>query len=251
MRVRFVPTLVIAFIVVVVVVVGLVIDATYAWSYMYMYSRNHAVMIKRTGYVVKMMTTSHCQKSSSPTRTQRTQQQRSIIRDELLHEVDQRPLDNFNVLFSSNNNKNIDMNDDRDDDEYDGDDDDIEWLFASPPLPEPFFPPLTESELVNRKKEMMLIAKLNCGDDSAIALFKDHWFSEHGDDDTRTRLLRADFDIGKGPEHWPNALRVLKDIIRQDWTHLEARARLSKLYCLMGRFDTSKRLSLQVLESKP
>lgn len=97
---------------------------------------------------------------------------------------------------------------------------------------------------------MTLIAKLNQGDDKAIALFKDHWFSERGPD-ARERLMRADFDIGKGLDYWQQAQDTFLDLLKEDWTNLEARARLSKLYCLQGKFEMAKALSLQVLESKP
>ncbi len=112
-----------------------------------------------------------------------------------------------------------------------------------------FIPLLTPLELENLKGEMMLIARLSHGD-KVVAEFKQHWFSERGPA-MRDLLLEADFCIGKGAAYWDNAQEIFDLLLDKDPTFLEARARLSKLYCLQGRFDEAKRYSMQVLDYKP
>ena len=115
---------------------------------------------------------------------------------------------------------------------------------------DPYYPPLTEQELDNRKAEMLLIAKLNQGDKPAIADFKQHWFSERGDD-VFALLTHADFGIGKGADHWEEATLIFQDLIAQDPTYLEPQARYAKLLCLMGRLEEAARWAQHVLDSKP
>jgi hypothetical protein len=117
-------------------------------------------------------------------------------------------------------------------------------------LEDPYYPPLTDLELANRKAEMLLIAKLTHGDKPAIANFKKHWFSERGSD-FETLLLHADFGIGKGPDHWEEAKLIFQDLIRQDPTYLEPQARYAKLLCLQGQWEESSRWAQHVLDSKP
>jgi len=100
------------------------------------------------------------------------------------------------------------------------------------------------------RAEMEIIAQLHHGDQPAIASFKQHWFSQAGDRAYQD-LLDADFSIGKGPDFWSSAEETLLRLIQQNDSFLEPRARLSKLYCLQGRFAEAKELSLQVLEVKP
>jgi tetratricopeptide (TPR) repeat protein len=109
------------------------------------------------------------------------------------------------------------------------------------------FPPLTSMERERRKEEMHLLAKLY-RDDKAITEFQ--WFAERGPE-VQALLTTANNNIGKGPDHWPEAQAILLDLIKRDASFLEPQVRLSKLYCLQGRFDEAATLSQQVLESKP
>lgn len=116
----------------------------------------------------------------------------------------------------------------------------------------PYYPPLTDLELNNRKAELLLIAKLaRGGDQPAIGNFKKHWFSERGEEKMMI-LLHADFDIGRGPTHWEEARRIFQnDLIRHDPTFLEPQAGYAKLLCLQGQLDESARWAQRVLDSKP
>ncbi|KAG7369611.1 hypothetical protein IV203_027357 [Nitzschia inconspicua] len=115
---------------------------------------------------------------------------------------------------------------------------------------DPYYPPLTDLELDNRKAELLLIARLTHGDKPTIADFKKHWFSERGNE-FETLLYHADFGIGKGPDHWEEAQLVFQDLIRQDPTFLEPQARYAKLLCLQGQLEESTRWAQRVLDSKP
>jgi hypothetical protein len=115
---------------------------------------------------------------------------------------------------------------------------------------EPYYPPLTQSELENRKAEMLLIARLLSKGDKAIAEFKHHWFSERGEE-AKATLVKADFNIGKGPDYWPEAEVSFLKLVADDPTFLEPKVRLSKLYCLQAEFSEAEKLSQQVLDSKP
>lgn len=99
------------------------------------------------------------------------------------------------------------------------------------------------------KDEMMLLAKLNQGDDS-ISEFKDFWFSEYGPD-VQELMTEADFGIGKGPTHWEASEATFLDLIQRYPDFLEPQVRLSKLHCLQGRFEEAANLAKPVLECKP
>ena len=115
---------------------------------------------------------------------------------------------------------------------------------------QPYYPPLTDIELENRKAEMILIAQLNHGDTPTISEFQKHWFSERGSD-FKVLLTHADLNIGRGMEYWEEAEDIFEELIRQDPTFLEPQARLAKLRCLQGRFDESLTIAQRVLDSKP
>mgnify|MGYP001801944162 CR=1 FL=1 len=64
-------------------------------------------------------------------------------------------------------------------------------------------------------------------------------------------MYRAEFDIGKGPEYWPEAETILKQLLVQDPTYLEPAARYAKLLTLQGRVDEAEVWMQRVLDSKP
>ena len=150
----------------------------------------------------------------------------------------------LHILYSSGSDESSNLSEDDDNQDYNTDQSTSNRLTSMPKII------LTDTELEHRKAEMLLIASLTHGDQPAIANFKRHWFGERGTN-LSGQMMEADFVIGKGPEHWEHAEELLLCLIQEDATFLEPRARLSKLYCLQGKFDLAKTLSLQVLESKP
>jgi hypothetical protein len=102
-------------------------------------------------------------------------------------------------------------------------------------------------ERERRKEEMHLLSKLY-RHDNVFSEFQ--WFAERGPE-VQALLTTANDNIGRGPDHWPEAQAILLDLIKRDSSFLEPQVRLSKLYCLQGRFDEAATLSQQVLESKP
>ena len=115
------------------------------------------------------------------------------------------------------------------------------------PLPKetPF---LTTMERRRRETERHLLADLSNGDD-VIPEFKKLWFSERGPL-VEEMMHKAENDIGH-PKTWSDAEDMLTQLIKDDPTYLEPYVRLSKLYCLQGRFQESETICQQVLCLRP
>lgn len=112
-------------------------------------------------------------------------------------------------------------------------------------------------------EEMELLSEL-CNGDEAVPKLKELWFSEHNGPPRTTsssrttettstveKLLKeASLCIGN-PTQWNKSEEMLIQLINEYPSFIEPYVRLSKLYCLQQKFDTSKQLALQVLEMKP
>lgn len=115
-------------------------------------------------------------------------------------------------------------------------------------LPIPKAPIWTTVEIRRRETERRLLSNLLQGDD-AINQLRNLWFSERGNE-VEALMYQAEFGIGH-PQNWTLAETILQDLILADPTYLEPFARLSKLYCLQGRFQESHDMCRRVLEQRP
>eukprot|EP00980_Cylindrotheca_fusiformis_P001802 scaffold408_cov71-Cylindrotheca_fusiformis.AAC.3 len=115
-------------------------------------------------------------------------------------------------------------------------------------IPLPQASPWTTAECMRRQTERRLLEQLVDGDD-AIAEIRRLWFSERGPS-VQEKMYIAEKSIGN-PENWTRAETILEELIEDDPTYIEPFVRLSKLYCLQGRFEESERICQAVIEHRP
>lgn len=115
-------------------------------------------------------------------------------------------------------------------------------------LPNPKRPIWTAIEIKRRETERLLIKELLNGD-SAIKQLRRLWFSERGKK-IENLMYQAELGIGH-PQNWTSAEEILEDLILEDPTYIEPYVRLSKLYCLQGRFMESRNICQHVLTYRP
>ena len=113
-------------------------------------------------------------------------------------------------------------------------------------MPQP--PKFTTLEIKRRESERRLLKQLLNGDD-AIAELRKLWFGERGME-TEQLLYEADAGIGH-PSNWTLAESILEELIEDDPTYIEPFVRLSKLYCLQGRFEESRIMCDSALIYRP
>lgn len=106
----------------------------------------------------------------------------------------------------------------------------------------------TTAELMRRQTERRLLKQLLYGDE-AIAELRKLWFSERGLA-VQEQMYMAEAAIGN-PQNWTLAESILETLIHADPTYIEPFVRLSKLYCLQGRFEESERMCQAALEYRP
>jgi hypothetical protein len=106
----------------------------------------------------------------------------------------------------------------------------------------------TTAELMRRQTERRLLKQLLHGDE-AIAELRKLWFSERGLA-VQEQMYMAEAAIGN-PQNWTLAESILETLIHADPTYIEPFVRLSKLYCLQGRFEESGRMCQAALENRP
>jgi hypothetical protein len=106
----------------------------------------------------------------------------------------------------------------------------------------------TTAELMRRQTERRLLKQLLYGDE-AIAELRKLWFSERGLV-VQEQMYIAEAAIGH-PQNWTVAESILETLIYADPTYIEPFVRLSKLYCLQGRFEESGRMCQAALENRP
>lgn len=106
----------------------------------------------------------------------------------------------------------------------------------------------TTAELMRRQTERRLIKQLLKGDE-AIAELRRLWFSERGKQ-VQDKMYTAERAIGN-PQNWTVAQSILEELVMDDPTYVEPFVRLSKLYCLQGRFEESQKICQAVLEIRP
>lgn len=109
---------------------------------------------------------------------------------------------------------------------------------------------LTSSEEKERReRERSILADIQEGDE-AIKELRDFWGSQSGNACEEELLYQAARGIGN-PQLWDESLRILEKLTTENPTFLEPFARLSKLYCLMGRLEDSQTMALEILKLKP
>ena len=138
-------------------------------------------------------------------------------------------------------------------DPHDEDIIEISAVFSGTDIPLPIQSPnyiLTSVvEKQRRERERSLLAQVQDGDE-AIKELRILWGSQSGNDLNEELLYEASRGIGD-PRLWETSREMLEKLTRENPTFLEPFARLSKLYCLMGRFEDSQTIALEVLKLKP
>eukprot|EP00531_Pseudo-nitzschia_arenysensis_P002495 CAMPEP_0116128278 /NCGR_PEP_ID=MMETSP0329-20121206/7276_1 /TAXON_ID=697910 /ORGANISM="Pseudo-nitzschia arenysensis, Strain B593" /LENGTH=312 /DNA_ID=CAMNT_0003622409 /DNA_START=72 /DNA_END=1010 /DNA_ORIENTATION=+ len=104
-------------------------------------------------------------------------------------------------------------------------------------------------EKERREKERILLAEIQEGD-IALKELRNLWGSQSGDAREEELLYQAARGIGN-PQLWDESRSILEQLTKNNPTFLEPFARLSKLYCLMGRMEDSQTMALEVLKLKP
>lgn len=166
--------------------------------------------------------------------------------------------DRFNLDVSrSGNQEGIEDGDDRDHLSTDGNgidnDDNVQALpvtrrISLPrQLPNDILNSIEEQQ--RRERERLLIAKIQEGD-KAILELRQLWSLQSGNCREEELLNQAAKGIGD-PRSWQESKEILERLTIQNPTFLEPFARLSKLYCLMGRLEDSQIMALEVLKLKP
>ncbi len=100
-----------------------------------------------------------------------------------------------------------------------------------------------------REKERVLLAQVQEGD-NAIKELRTLWGSQSGNTWEEELMYKAARGIGD-PRSWDESRQILEKLTTENPTFLEPFARLSKLYCLMGRMEDSQSMALEVLRLKP
>jgi hypothetical protein len=114
-------------------------------------------------------------------------------------------------------------------------------------LPNDILSSIEEKE--RREKERSLLAQVQEGD-KAIKELRRLWGSQSGNSREEELLYQASRGIGS-PTLWDESREILEKLTIENPTFLEPFARLSKLYCLMGRLEDSQIMALEVLKLKP
>jgi len=136
------------------------------------------------------------------------------------------------------------------------DDDDTVQAVPMPPreaiilprqLPNDVLISIEEKE--RRERERSLLTKIEEGDE-AIKEIRRLWCSQSGISREENLLYQASKGIGD-PRQWEQAKEILERLTVENPTFLEPFARLSKLYCLMGRLEDSNIMAQEVLKLKP
>jgi len=117
------------------------------------------------------------------------------------------------------------------------------------PRQSPNYVLMSVEEKRRRERERSLLAQVQDGD-KAIKELRVLWGSQSGDDLKEELLYEASRGIGD-PRLWETSRKILEKLTRENPTYLEPFARLSKLYCLMGKFEDSQTMALEVLKLKP
>jgi hypothetical protein len=104
-------------------------------------------------------------------------------------------------------------------------------------------------EKQRRERERSLLAQVQKGD-NAIKELRRLWGSQSGNSREEELLYQASRGIGD-PTLWDESREILEKLTIENPTFLEPFARLSKLYCLMGRLEDSQIMALEVLNLKP
>lgn len=114
-------------------------------------------------------------------------------------------------------------------------------------LPNDILSSIEEKE--RRERERSLLAQVQEGD-KAIKELRKLWGSQSGNSREEELLYQASRGIGN-PTLWDESREILEKLTIENPTFLEPFARLSKLYCLMGRLEDSQIMALEVLKLKP
>lgn len=104
-------------------------------------------------------------------------------------------------------------------------------------------------EKERRERERSLLAQVQEGD-KAIKELRKLWGSQSGNTQKEELMYQAARGIGN-PQLWDESRGILEKLTTENPTFLEPFARLSKLYCLMGRLEDSQTMALEVLKLKP
>ena len=95
-----------------------------------------------------------------------------------------------------------------------------------------------------------MLAELDEGDDAMVDLWN-LWFHERGSK-AAAQLAKAEELTSQGPLAWPDAERILEDLIVQYGVYFtEPVNRLATLYYMQDRLEESERLCNIVLDCKP
>lgn len=108
---------------------------------------------------------------------------------------------------------------------------------------------ISDQEKDYRERERVLLAQVQEGD-KAIKELRTLWGSQSGNTWEEELMYKAARGIGD-PRSWDESRQILEKLTTENPTFLEPFARLSKLYCLMGRIEDSQSMALEVLRLKP
>ena len=152
--------------------------------------------------------------------------------------------------------------DNKEDEEHSNDNDndnDNDDIVQAPPVvsQQPIFLPrqlpkdilISIEEKQRRERERSLLKQVQEGDE-AIQELRKLWGSQSGNSREEELLYQAAKGIGD-PRSWDESKEILERLTSENPTFLEPFARLSKLYCLMGRLEDSQIMALEVLKLKP
>lgn len=115
-------------------------------------------------------------------------------------------------------------------------------------LPQAPQSPVTRVELDRFRIERALLEDLRTGD-ASIKKLRNFWFAEQGKT-VEAWMYQAEASIGK-PKDWDTAEAILLQVCQRSPTFVEPFVRLSKLYCLQGKFEDSRKLCEASLALKP
>lgn len=154
-------------------------------------------------------------------------------------------------------NNDLEKEEENEDDEYPNDNNDD--IVQAPPfapqghinLPRQLSKDILISieEAQRREIERSLLKQIQEGDE-AIEEIRKLWGSQSGNSQEEELLYQAANAIGD-PRSWDESQTILERLTSENPTFLEPFARLSKLYCLMGRLEDSRIMALEVLKLKP
>jgi len=94
-------------------------------------------------------------------------------------------------------------------------------------------------EQQRREEERLLLAKVLDEGDEALQELRDFWGSQCDDPEQTELMYEAARGIGD-PKKWRSSKTIFEKLCRENPTFLEPFARLTKLYCLMGKIKESQ-----------